>query len=129
VPPKLFYTLPSRSESPWRSRTRTAQQNHEQALQRARGCLHPRDWQSLGSRSRGSHLTEALAQRPFKQTGADEKIGEVEREIRSMKGYTVFNVEQIEGLPESYQNKLQPRGEPTHLIDVVRALLTRVLTP
>ena len=27
---------------------------------------------------------------------------EVEREIHFLKGYTVFNVEQIEGLPEQY---------------------------
>src|SRR6201987_3087066 len=35
------------------------------------------------------------------RTEQDEKSGEdVEREIPYMKGYTVFNVEQIDGLPE-----------------------------
>ena len=37
------------------------------------------------------------------RTERDDKTGEdVEREIPYMKGYTVFNVEQIEGLPEIY---------------------------
>jgi len=34
---------------------------------------------------------------------------EVEREIPFMKGYTVFNVEQIEGLPEHYYSKPTPK--------------------
>ena len=36
---------------------------------------------------------------------ADDKGEETEREIHYMKGYTVFNVEQIEGLPEHYYGK------------------------
>jgi antirestriction protein ArdC len=36
---------------------------------------------------------------------------ETEREIHFMKGYTVFNVEQIEGLPSHYYAKPQPRFE------------------
>jgi antirestriction protein ArdC len=35
-------------------------------------------------------------------TKEDEKGEESERGIHHMKGYTVFNVEQIEGLPEIY---------------------------
>ena len=39
----------------------------------------------------------------------DEKTGgEVDREIPFLKGYTVFNVEQIEGLPEVYYAKVTP---------------------
>lgn len=39
----------------------------------------------------------------FKKTEQDENTGEeVERNIPFMKGYTVFNVEQIEGLPNKY---------------------------
>jgi antirestriction protein ArdC len=34
---------------------------------------------------------------------------EIEREIPFMKGYTVFNVEQIEGLPEHYYSKPTPK--------------------
>lgn len=42
-------------------------------------------------------------------TERDDKTGEdVEREIHYMKGYTVFNVEQIEGLPEIFYAKAVP---------------------
>jgi antirestriction protein ArdC len=36
------------------------------------------------------------------RTAEDEKGDEIDREIHYMKGYTVFNVEQISGLPEQY---------------------------
>src|SRR5260370_36186245 len=40
---------------------------------------------------------------------SDEKTGdEIDREIPFLKGYTVFNVEQIEGLPEVYYAKAAP---------------------
>jgi antirestriction protein ArdC len=39
------------------------------------------------------------------RTEEDDKGEESEREIHYMKGYTVFNVEQIEGLPEHYYGK------------------------
>jgi antirestriction protein ArdC len=43
------------------------------------------------------------------RTERDEKTGEeFEREIPYMKGYTVFNVEQIDGLPEIYYAKAKP---------------------
>ena len=43
------------------------------------------------------------------RTEHDDKTGEdVEREIPYMKGYTVFNVEQIEGLPEIFYAKAVP---------------------
>ena len=51
------------------------------------------------------------------RTEHDEKTGEdVEREIPYMKGYTVFNVEQIEGLPEIFYAKAgpYPRSRGTH---------------
>ena len=54
----------------------------------------------------------------FTRTEHDEKSGEdVEREIPYMKGYTVFNVEQIEGLPEIYYAKAAPTLEPDARID------------
>src|SRR3984893_13650856 len=38
---------------------------------------------------------------------------ESERAIPFMKGYTVFNVEQIDGLPERFYAKAEPGGDPT----------------
>jgi antirestriction protein ArdC len=46
---------------------------------------------------------------------------EAERSIPFMKGYTVFNVEQIDGLPEHYYAKPQPRTEPVRRIERVEA--------
>jgi antirestriction protein ArdC len=41
----------------------------------------------------------------IKRTEEDDKGEETEREIHYMKGYSLFNVEQIEGLPEQYYSK------------------------
>jgi antirestriction protein ArdC len=52
------------------------------------------------------------------RTEHDEKTGKnVEREIPFMKGYTVFNVEQIEGLPDIYDAKAVPTRDPVARID------------
>jgi len=48
----------------------------------------------------------------------DEETGdEVEREIRFLRGYTVFNVEQIDGLPEAYYALAEPRLDPAARIE------------
>jgi antirestriction protein ArdC len=52
------------------------------------------------------------------RTEHDDKTGQdVEREIPYMKGYAVFNVEQIEGLPEIYYAKAAPTLDPVTRID------------
>jgi antirestriction protein ArdC len=52
------------------------------------------------------------------RTEHDEDSGkDVEREIPYMKGYTVFNVEQIDGLPEIYYAKAAPQLEPPARIE------------
>ena len=52
------------------------------------------------------------------RTERDDKTGEdVDREIPYMKGYTVFNVEQIEGLPEIYYAKAFPTHDPVARIE------------
>src|ERR1700739_5864 len=61
------------------------------------------------------------------RTEHDDKTGEdVEREIPYMKGYTVFNVEQIEGLPEIYYAKVVPTRDPVARIDHVENFFGRL---
>jgi antirestriction protein ArdC len=51
------------------------------------------------------------------RTEHDDATGEdVEREIPFLKGYTVFNVQQIEGLPEMYYAKPEPKLSPIERI-------------
>jgi antirestriction protein ArdC len=51
------------------------------------------------------------------RTEADEETGEdVEHAIPFMKGYTVFNVEQIEGLPGHYYRLAEPVLDPVQRI-------------
>lgn len=52
------------------------------------------------------------------RTETDAATGEEnERDIPFMKGYTVFNVEQIDGLPAHYYGKAAPRLDPVQRID------------
>ena len=54
----------------------------------------------------------------IKRKETDEKTGdEIDREIPFLKGYTVFNVEQIEGLPEVYYPKVAPNPDSVPRID------------
>jgi antirestriction protein ArdC len=77
-----------------------------------------RQAQELGGQVRkGEHGSLVVFADRFKKTEADENGQGVEREIPFMKGYTVFNVEQIEGLPESYYDRPAPKGEKMQLIE------------
>jgi antirestriction protein ArdC len=52
------------------------------------------------------------------RTERDEETGEdVEHEIPYLKGYTVFNIEQIDGLPDHYYAKAAPKLNPEARID------------
>lgn len=51
---------------------------------------------------KGEHGSLVVYADKITKTGTDEAGESTEREIRFMKGYTVFNVEQIDGLPEHY---------------------------
>jgi antirestriction protein ArdC len=54
----------------------------------------------------------------IKRTEHDENTGEdIEREISYLKGYTVFNVEQIDGLPDRYYAKAAPQLDPVARIE------------
>lgn len=45
------------------------------------------------------------------RTESDDSGNEVERDIPFLKGYTVFNAQQIEGLPEHYYARPEPKRE------------------
>lgn len=53
----------------------------------------------------------------FQKTEQDDKGNDVERDIPFMKGYTVFNVEQIEGLPDHYYHKPEPKFSAVERIE------------
>ncbi len=57
----------------------------------------------------------------------DEVSGnEIDREIHFMKGYTVFNVEQVEGLPAHYYAKPEPRFNPIQRIEHAERLFANL---
>jgi len=62
---------------------------------------------------KGSLVVYANSVTKTEQNDAGE---DVEREIHFLKGYTVFNVEQIEGLPEQYYVKPEPKFSPVERI-------------
>jgi len=56
------------------------------------------------------------------RTETDDETGEEEeRDIPFMKGYTVFNVEQIEGLPDHFYAPAAPRLDPVQRIEHAEA--------
>jgi antirestriction protein ArdC len=75
--------------------------------------------QALGGRVRkGEHGSLVVFASTFTRTEADEKTGdEAERDIPFLKSYTVFNAEQIDGLPAQYLAPAAPRLDPVQRID------------
>ncbi|MBE0626413.1 MAG: DUF1738 domain-containing protein [Burkholderiales bacterium] len=65
---------------------------------------------------KGEHGSLVVYADKFTKTGTNEQGEEETQEIPFMKGYSVFNVEQIEGLPAHYYTKPAPKGEPLQLI-------------
>ncbi len=57
----------------------------------------------------------------FKRVEQDAEGQDIEREIPFLKGYTVFNVDQIEGLPEHHYGKPEPKFTPVERIDHAEA--------
>ena len=66
---------------------------------------------------KGEHGALVVYADRFTWIEAGDQGEDVEREIPFMKGYTVFNVEQIEGLPDHYTVKPELKGEPLQLIE------------
>lgn len=72
--------------------------------------------EALGAHVRkGEHGSLVVYADRFNKTEANDKGEEVETSIPFMKGYTVFNVEQIEGLPAQYVQPTAPRDDSRRL--------------
>jgi antirestriction protein ArdC len=71
----------------------------------------------LGAQVRkGEHGSLVVFANRIQRTGTDASGNEVEREIPFLKGYTVFNCEQIDGLPSHYNAPAQPVLDPLQRI-------------
>ena len=80
----------------------------------------------LGANVRkGEHGSLVVYADRFTKTEQNDRGEDVERSIPFMKGYTVFNVEQIEGLPALYYTKPEPKGEPLPLIEAAEEFFNR----
>jgi antirestriction protein ArdC len=74
---------------------------------------------------KGEHGTLVVYADKITRTETDSETGEdTERAIPFMKGYTVFNTEQIEGLPEHYYPKPAARAESVQRIERVESFFT-----
>ena len=67
---------------------------------------------------KGEHGSLVVYASSITRTETNEDTGEeAARDIRFMKGYTVFNVEQVEGLPAHYYAPAAPRLDPVARIE------------
>ena len=81
--------------------------------------------QELGANVRkGEHGSLVVYADRYTKTETDEQGQESEREIPFMKGYTVFNVEQIDGLPAHYTAKAAEPPAPMARIEHAEAFFT-----
>lgn len=81
-----------------------------------------RQAQELGGQVRkGQHGSLVVYADRFTKTEADENGQDVEREIPFMKGYNVFNVEQIDGLPERFYDRPAVNLPKMQLIEAAEA--------
>jgi antirestriction protein ArdC len=79
----------------------------------------------LGAHVRkGEHGALVVYADRFTKTETNDAGDEAAREIRFMKGYTVFNVEQIEGLPAQYRPQPAPVRESLPLIEHAEAFVS-----
>lgn len=80
----------------------------------------------LGAQVRkGEHGTLVVYADRFTRHEQNDKGEDVERSIPFMKGYTVFNVEQVDGLPAHYYSKPEPKGDPLPLLEAAEAFFTQ----
>lgn len=73
--------------------------------------------QELGAQVRkGEHGSLVVYADRFRRTETNDRGEDIEREIPFLKGYTVFNCEQIEGLPAQYATPAAPVLDPVQRI-------------
>ncbi len=79
---------------------------------------------TLGAQVRkGEHGSLVVYADKITKTETDDQGKEAERQIAFMKGYTVFNAEQIDGLPAHYTVKAEP-AQPVERIEQAEAFFT-----
>jgi antirestriction protein ArdC len=83
--------------------------------------------QALGANVRkGEHGSLVVYANKVTKTDTDDQGDEVERAIPFMKGYTVFNVDQIDNLPTEYRTEPVPTdSEPLDLIEDAEAFFAK----
>ncbi len=70
-----------------------------------------------GQVRKGEHGSLVVYADRFTKTEQNDRGEDIERSIPFMKGYTVFNVEQVDGLPDHYYCRPERKGEPLRLIE------------
>ncbi len=74
---------------------------------------------------KGEHGSTVVYASTFTRTGTDQESGEEsEQAIPFLKSYTVFNVEQIEGLPAHFHALAEPRLDPVQQIERADSFFT-----
>jgi len=70
-----------------------------------------------GAVRKGETGTAVVFASRFTKAEADANGGEIEREIPFLKAYTVFNIAQIDGLPDHYHAPAEPFRDPVERMD------------
>ena len=70
---------------------------------------------------KGEHGSLVVYADKFTKEGTDDKGAAVEIEIPFMKGYTVFNAEQIDGLPGHFYASVPPLNTAINRLDTVES--------
>jgi antirestriction protein ArdC len=74
---------------------------------------------------KGEHGSTVVYASTFTRTGTDQETGEEsEQAVQFLKSYTVFNVEQIEGLPAQFHALAEPRLDPVQRIERAESFFT-----
>lgn len=80
---------------------------------------------ALGGHVRkGEHGATVVYANTFSRTETGDDGQDVERQVPFLKAYTVFNVEQVEGLPAHVHAVAEPKRDAAHRIDHAEAFFT-----